>query len=81
MLIQSQDKNFVVNTNTLVSLYRDGCNIRCIIDYDSGSFGYTMRTCTNEEIAKNVLDSILEAVANGVKVIRLCEKTDEIYTK
>lgn len=73
MLIQSQDGIFVVNTNTLVNFYRDGCNIRCITDYDSDSFGYKMGTYTNEEIAQNVLDSILNAVANGVGVVRLCE--------
>lgn len=74
MLIQSQDGNFIINTNTLVSLYRDGCNIRCITDYDSASYGYIIGECASEENAQNVIDSILDAVANGVEVIKLYEK-------
>lgn len=77
MLIQSQDGDFIVNTNTLVSLYRDGCYIRCITDYDSNSFGYTMGKCASEENAQNVIDSILDAVANDVEVVKLCEKDTE----
>lgn len=48
MLIQSQDRKVIVNTNTLVCLYREKCDIRCITTNSEDDYGYLMPCHTGD---------------------------------
>ncbi len=59
MLIQSQDRKVIVNTNTLVCLYREKCDIRCITTNSEDDYGYLMGSYQTEDEAQRKLNQLL----------------------
>ncbi len=62
MLIQSQDRKVIVNTNTLVCLYREKCDIRCITTNNEDDYGYLMGSYQTEDEAQRKLNRLLTLV-------------------
>ena len=70
MLIISQDRTQIINTNTLISIWiepsvkHETVVIRCIIDYDASSFGINMGEYVREK-AELIMVKIMKAVDEG----------------
>lgn len=71
MLILSQNKEVVVNTNTIVALYINQGDIRCLVDYDENSYGYLLGSYENKEKAEYMLNFIFTAIKNKTEIIDL----------
>lgn len=74
MLIISQDRTQIINTNTLISIWiepsvkHETVVIRCIIGYDASSFGINMGEYVREK-AELIMVKIMKAVDEGKKSI------------
>lgn len=81
MLIISQDRTQIINTNTLVSIWaepsvkHETVVIRGIIDYDASSFGINMGEYTREK-AELVMIEIMKAVDEGKNLYFMPEGDD-----
>lgn len=81
MLIISQDRTQIINTNTLVSIWaepsvkHETVVIRDIIDYDASSFGINMGEYTREK-AELVMIEIMKAVDEGKNLYFMPEGDD-----
>lgn len=71
MLILSQNKEVIVNTNTMVALYINQGDIRCLVDYDENSYGYLLGSYENKEKAKYMFNFIFTAIKNKTEIIDL----------
>ncbi|MCU6704318.1 Uncharacterised protein [uncultured Ruminococcus sp.] len=81
MLIISQDRTQIINTNTLVSIWaepsvkHETVVIRGIIDYDASSFGINMGEYTREK-AELVMIEIMKTVDEGKNLYFMPEGDD-----
>lgn len=81
MLIISQDRTQIINTNTLVSIWvepsvkYETVVIRGIIDYDASSFGINMGEYTRGK-AELVMIEIMKAVDEGKNLYFMPEGDD-----
>lgn len=81
MLIISQDRTQIINTNTLVSIWvepsvkHETIVIRGIIDYDVNSFGINMGEYTRGK-AELVMIEIMKAVDEGKNLYFMPEGDD-----
>lgn len=81
MLIISQDRTQIINTNTLVSIWvepsakHETVVIRGIIDHDASSFGINMGEYTREK-AELVMIEIMKAVDEGKNLYFMPEGDD-----
>ena len=71
MLILSQNKETIINTDTMVALYINQCEIRCLVDYDEKSYGYLLGSFENKEKAEYVLNFIFTAIKDKIETIDL----------
>lgn len=62
MFIQSLNKQVIINTKTMISLYQKENQIFCLTDYDADSFGFLMGTYTNAEEANDAMSHIFEEI-------------------
>lgn len=81
MLIISQDRTQIINTNTLISIWiepsvkHETVVIRGIIDYDTSSFGINMGEYVREK-AELIMIKIMEAVDEGKNLYFMPEGDD-----
>lgn len=81
MLIISQDRTQIINTNTLVSIWiepsvkHETVVIRGIIDYDVSSFGINMGEYEREK-AESIMVEIMKAVDEGKNLYFMPEGDD-----
>lgn len=66
MIIVSQDKNTIVNFNTISEIYKSGKQILCAFPYIENYID-TLGTYTTEERAKEVLQDIAQSYVNECK--------------
>lgn len=81
MLIISQSRTYIINTNTLISIWiepsvkHETVVIRGIIDYDVSSFGINMGEYVSEK-AELVMIEIMKAVDEGKNLYFMPEGDD-----
>lgn len=61
MLIKSQSGNTVVNTNTMVSLYRIDNIIYCSTTHNDEDYGFVMGRYETDDNAKEALNKLYDA--------------------
>lgn len=71
MIILSQNKEIIINTNTMIALYVNECDIRCLVDYDEDSYGFILGSYKNKEKAEYVLNFIFTAIKDKMETIDL----------